>query len=685
MLEKISNIDDLLVLKSDLVILDLQAIYTTVRSLESKVLQVLENHPNTLDRLPSNCHELESHTQNSWPGFVDEVNGDATKLPSSLQNGNNDHLKQNGGNGTSGASNGLVSEAPLNGASSSKTSSSAPAPAAVVPSVSVFIELVDIFHMNIYPGFRVIHPSLRPQLIEDYTILLSNDPYGAVIPPHLLGIVLVAVPFMKNRLAQHEIDHYQSHCRSTILTKCISITLIEHLQAMALLTFDLFGRSNDPLTWSYIALISAAVIHLGLTKEHVDSDKSEVPQETLPDGPPSKKPRIITPQSITSLRKTVTPFERECERNLFWEIFLLDRLSSVSNSFPCKIDETEIDRQLPLRDDLWTRLMKWENGRKLNEPNATTPQLNEIHDSAAYLVEIVAKLGKIHTFLRKPFDISDVKQVLAWQMKFSELNAEILLWKSQLPDTYQKFFDTRQFAFEKELTVKDSLLFSIYHMTIIRLHSSIGYQNFDSDYILFSSMSRSKCLESAHNIAAYSMKIPVSSAYTKIDPLAICGPYYGFTIWVAARLLLVNAIRSEEEFCTELEELLLALSHIGSLWRSSAKYKEIIDLLKKEESEYRANGESVFTIYPSLALDEKDGGSLLSLHPESSRLLSDMRFNAYSLDVILSKKIEQNKKDGISISPHNQTDFSNFFQWFQIPISELHGVSANPFTDLYQS
>lgn len=710
MLEKIKDIDQLVEQKSDLVLLDLREIFTTLRSLESKVQQLTQNNSSG----NANTHTFEAPTP-----WLNHGHGTGNILEPHYGH-QNSHGTQNGHDIQNGHGSQISHETPINRQiQSSEThndhnlhSNHAPAKSSplsqsggassqfhlpshneppnnttessLVPSLTIFTELVDIFHKNVYPGFRVIHPSLRSQLIEEYALLLTNDPTGSEILPHLLGIILVSVPFMKNRILQHQKDSYQAHCRSNILTKCISITLIEHLQAMALLTFDLFGRSNDPLTWSYIALISAAVIHLGLTKEPAESEKC-IGSPELVDGPSPKRPKIITPQSITSLRKTVTSFEEECQRNLFWEIFILDRLSSVSNSFPCKIDEAEIERQLPLREDLWRRLMKWVNGRKLNDPEVAAPQFNENHDSAAFLVEIVAKLGKIHTFLRESFDISDVKQVLAWQMKFSELSAEVVLWKNQLPDSYQAFLETRENSFHRELTVKDTLLFSIYHMTIIRLNSSVGYQNFDSDYILFSSMARSKCLESAQSIAEYSTKIPNFFAYTESDPYAICGPYYGFTIWVAARLLFVNAIRSEEDFGAALDQLLLALSRIGLVWRSSAKYKEILDLLKKEESEYRANGQSVFTIDPTLSVNSTDGGSQLSLHPESSRLFSDMRFNAYSLGVILSKKVEQVKRDGISFSPHNQTDFSNFFQWFKIPINELNGVSTNQFTDFFTS
>ncbi|PIS52529.1 hypothetical protein CJI97_002176 [Candidozyma auris] len=669
MLEKIKNIDHQVTSRSDLVLQDLRAISTTLRSLESKVSSALA-HPsvsNSPKDLTQNSHECQTQTSGVWMNHGHEVNNEYATDQRAKAPQNGGHI-----------------ESMVEGLGKLDHRHETPVPA--VPSVPVFTNLIDMFYKNIYPGFRVIHPSLRSSLIEEYSLSFAND-RGAEIPPHLLGIVLVSVPFMRDTISQRQIDSFQAHCRSKILTSCISITSIERLQAMALLTFDSFGRSNDPLTWSYIALISGAVIHLGLTKEPSDSEKCVISPEGSTDGPAPKKPKIITPQSISLIQKTVMPFNEECHRNLFWEIFLLDRLSSVSNSFPCKIDEAEIDRQLPLREDLWRKSMKWEGGRKLNDPstNIPTSSLNENHDSAAYLVEIVAKLGRIHTFLREPFDISDIKQVLAWQMKFSELSAEVQSWKSQLPKNYQTFLETQNISFDRTLTVKDILLFSIYHMTIIRLNSAVGYQNFDSDYILFSSMARSKCLESAQSIAAYSMTIPTSFAYTEDGPFAICGPYYGFTVWVAARLLLVNAIRLEEDFSSDLDQLISALSHVGFVWRSSAKYKEVIELLKKEESEYRANGRSVFSFGHSLNSDGINGGSQLSLHPESARLFSDMRFNAYSLGVILSKKIEQLKKDGISFSPHNQTDFSNFFQWFQIPIHELNGVSANHFTDIYSS
>lgn len=36
---------------------------------------------------------------------------------------------------------------------------------------------------------------------------------------------------------------------------------------MTLLAFDLFGKSNNPETWSVISMISSGAIHLNLTKE----------------------------------------------------------------------------------------------------------------------------------------------------------------------------------------------------------------------------------------------------------------------------------------------------------------------------------------------------------------------------------------------------------------------------------
>lgn len=547
-----------------------------------------------------------------------------------------------------------------------------------LPSLPIVGKLVDLFFLRIFPGFRVVHPSSRNALLDLYAQhLASRSPDASKIAPNFLGVILCAIRFAHQILLSEEIDRCRNFCRTTILSKCIGVALVEDLQAMTLLAYDLFGKSNNPRTWGYISLISCAVIHLNLTKEPPASEKLSFRQNDQG----TKRAKILSPQNVIS-PKTLTPFDEECHRNLFWEIYILDRLSSVSNSFPCKLDGKEIDRQLPIKASLWTPTMDEEMnqlGRKLKQP---APR--DCYDSAAYLIEIVNILGDIHLFLRESIDVTNMKEILSWQMKFSEFDNELLRWKASLPMVYQQYLDLQVINFEQNVTVKDVLLFSIYHMAVIRLNSALGYQKFDSNYFLFSNTARTKCLDSAESIASFSEKLPVLLGHLQGEIFSSCGPFFGFTVWVAARLLLVNAINNGEGFSPSLDQLISVLTKMGHTWESCMKYRDILGFLKDEELENMSHDLGLLSrevglgnpgeVFP----EGEEGNAEERYHSKSAKVFSDMRFNAYSLDVLLSKKIEQFRKEGKGeISPHNQTDFSNFFEWFKMPINELNSPFFN--------
>lgn len=542
-----------------------------------------------------------------------------------------------------------------------------------LPSMGIICKLIDVFFEKIYPGFRALHPTFRNDIIVSVS-QIDRVSEASEVPPEILGVILCSIRFAGELMPPQQIETCQKFCRTTILSKCIGFSLIEQLQAMALLAYDSYGRSNNPVTWSYISLISNAVIHLNLTREPVMKE----PYQAKTNYSRSKKAKIISPPNVANLEAPTTPFDEECRRNLFWEIFLLDCLSSASNSLPCKIIETDINRQVPVRSDMWNIPESYQGGSiDVNSGD------HGHFDSASDLVEIVRKLRKIHTFLREPFDINNVKEVLAWQMQLSEIDAELLDWKDSIPLHYQQFLDSQTITFTEKLSVKDVLFFSIYHMTIIRLNSSIAYQKFDSHFFLLSSTAKEKCLESAKGIASFSSKLPIHLDHLGEDLYALCGPFYAFAIWVAARLLFVNALRYGEPFSSELDQLISVLSIMGTVWESASRYSDILSFLKNEEIEIRANGLSLLTEADNfddldktnVDNDIKDPFENHSHHSKSARIFADMRFNAYSLDVSLSKKLDQFKKSGEELSPNNRTDFTNLLEWFKIPIS----VEDSPF------
>lgn len=630
MLDKLDSMENNIQDNHDSSIAELHGIYDFLKQIDSKVLGMMTRGEDSHRQLLS-IENLTNGSKDDPAMFHDSSNGSYT-----------DHMVFNG-----------------NGSMHHKEM-----PQWRLPQANIIRQLVDIYFEKIYPGFRVLHPTSRKEIFETVDRIHElSDPTN--VPPQILGVILCSLRFAGDLLLHDEEDKLLAFCRTTILSQCIGFALIEQLQAMALLAYDSYGRSNNPVTWSYISLISNAVIHLNLTKEPVE----RIEFRGQPNAMRTKKAKIISPQSVANLKAPSTSFDEECRRNLFWEIFLLDCLSSVSNSLPCKIIENDINRLVPVRLDVWGT-----PGSAFSKSVSTFSE-DQTLDSSSYLVEVVRKLRKIHTFLREPFDINNFKEVLAWQMQLSEIDGELIKWKESIPYEYQQFLDDQSTAFTQKLTVKDVLFFSIYHMTVIRLNSSVAYQNFDSNFFILSSTAKEKCIQSANFLASFSSKLPLYLDHLNGDIYLLCGPFFAFALWVAARLLFVDALRSGEDFKPEFDQLVSALSITGTLWESATRYSDILSFLKSEEIENRAKGLSLLAGSNSLhdvddsESNDSEDTNKRTHHSKSARMFADMRFNAYSLDVSLSKKIDQYKKNGEELSPNNKTDFTNLLEWFKIPIS----------------
>ncbi len=201
---------------------------------------------------------------------------------------------------------------------------------------------------------------------------------------------------------------------------------VKSLQALVILSLDLIGDSNGPPGWNMLAVMTRSVVQLGLAVE--STSLSVAP---------------IVP-SIYTLRAMILPepadfIEDESRRRLFWVIYMLDRHATTATAFDYALDDKDIDRKLPCRDDLFNK----------NEPVETrwfrTSDRNDymgaIHrpenlGSFSYYIEILGILSKIHKFLKKPVDISALSDVENWQREYRELDRELQSWKYHLPNEY---------------------------------------------------------------------------------------------------------------------------------------------------------------------------------------------------------------------------------------------------------
>lgn len=118
-------------------------------------------------------------------------------------------------------------------------------------------------------------------------------------------------------------------------------------------------------------------------------------------------------------------------------VYLLDRYATIATAFEFALDEKEIDRKLPCRDDLFSRNQAVET-RWFRTTERTDYALNKPENlgSFSYYIEILGILSKIHQFLKKPVDIGALSDVEQWQSQYRELENTVTSWKFSLPSEY---------------------------------------------------------------------------------------------------------------------------------------------------------------------------------------------------------------------------------------------------------
>lgn len=287
------------------------------------------------------------------------------------------------------------------------------------PPYDLLYGLVDLFFNHIYPWCPILHRQTTLNSLFGDAGLEEAD---RII---LHAIVATTLRFSTDqRLNAENRTRYHQNSKEKVLLYGIENSSVKSLQALVILSLDVVGCSNGPPGWNMLALITRSVVQLGLSME-------------------TYSPLIAPPHaSIYTLRAIVLPepkdwIEEESRRRLFWMIYVLDRYATVATAFEFALDEKEIDRRLPCRDDLFSRNVPVET-RWFHTSTRLDYSMNRPENlgSFTYYVEILGILSRIHKFLKKPVDITSLSDVEKWQGEYRELDSALEQWKYNLPLEY---------------------------------------------------------------------------------------------------------------------------------------------------------------------------------------------------------------------------------------------------------
>jgi hypothetical protein len=473
-----------------------------------------------------------------------------------------------------------------------------------LPPYDLLYALVDLYFKHVNTWCPILNRKTTldslfgPSLIDDEDKILLH------------AIVATALRFSTDaRLTEESRQRYHDASKQRVLLYGMDNLTVKSLQALVILALDLCGSSNGPPGWNIMALITRAVVQLGLA---VESNSFSVA--------PSYS-------SIYTLRAMILPeprdfIEEESRRRLFWMVYLLDRYATIATAFDFGIDDNEIDRTLPCRDDLWIKNQEVETrwfraddtkpGSLCGAASEHEVDKPENLGAFSYYIEILGILSKIHKFLKQPVDISALSDVETWQMRYKELDNTLAAWKFGLPGEYGNMAKLFQPASAKTLNCGWVMLHATYHTAVIRLHSSAAYPTTRSPIFTPSYSASQRCHAAVENISALAEFVVANGLLAKL------GPPFAFTLWVAARVLLVHGSTVERKLSPQIGAFVETLREMGRYWPVAARY---CSLLSRVLDEHRDS--------------ERQGGGEV---PGSVKILADMRRTAFDLDFLISRQ-----------------------------------------------
>ncbi|KIW94258.1 uncharacterized protein Z519_05574 [Cladophialophora bantiana CBS 173.52] len=505
---------------------------------------------------------------------------------------------------------------------------------AMLPPYDLLYALVDLYfkHINIWL------PLLDRKTTLDTLFGASTlDEADRVL---LHAIVATTLRFSQDpRLTPEGRQHYHDTSKQRVQLFGLENSNVRALQALVILALDVTGSTNGPPAWNLLALISRSMVQLGLAVE----SGSALASPMYP--------------SIATLRASVLPepkswIEDEERRRLFWAVYLLDRYATIATAFEFALDEKEVDRRLPCRDDLFAANKPVETRwfRPPERPRYATG-MADTHGHFSCHCELMAILGHIHQFLKRPVDIGSLTDVEQWQGSYRALDSDLNAWHFSLPDEFANI--TR--LLKSNVPAKNTncgwiMLHAAYCLTVIRLNSSAAYPSQSSPIFSSSYSAMQRCLSAVENLRQLCRFVKLSGLLDRF------GPPFAFAIWVGARVMLVHGSTMDHEVDPDIDFFVTTLAEMGENWLVAKRYSEILNrVLGEYRQSQRASGVTGERVTPSTV-----------------KILADMRRCAYDLDFLISRQphaaaVKSYHPTRANTPAPNELEYLDVFDLFNFP------------------
>ncbi|KAF9694220.1 hypothetical protein EKO04_008010 [Ascochyta lentis] len=377
--------------------------------------------------------------------------------------------------------------------------------------------------------------------------------------------------------------------RSWIIGMAMENFALENLQALIILAFNDFGDGNTERAWSVIGSMTRTVEYLQLAQEQEESEQRPFSRPYAP------------------LRSTGDWTEVEERRRVFWNVFLLDRLCSVTTGWNTSLTSDDVHRRLPCDGHFWRKqepvltpyLGIWDKSEgRIGKPidymsrhpspghaNSSVDFSSSIHKASlakshsqhhmpdmstvgalAYNIEATESMSRVMSyFLQQKVNVHDQNDINSWLTRFKELDLRLVHWKMLLPQKWRTNPNlTRHVPFmDPNLTTAHVT----HNTSMIILHQTVAYPPLHWDFRnrLPSNCSAEACYSAGVEIATITQKYLGKSLNE--SPV---GSQYAFCVFIAARVLLVHwRYKPGQQLPPEFWSLVQSLDEMSARWNCS--------------------------------------------------------------------------------------------------------------------
>ncbi|KAI1297785.1 hypothetical protein EDD11_006933 [Mortierella claussenii] len=477
-----------------------------------------------------------------------------------------------------------------------------------IPRRDILDHLIQLFFDSVYYQFPIIHPGsfmkqyregkVSPNLLNALcagVARFSTHPDVVTTPSFLAG-----EPFATNVRAS--------------LVDSIDVPTVSHVQALLFLSMFEYGAARGPRAWMFGGMAIRMAQELGLNRE----DSSPVFY--------LKGDWVL----------------RETRRRTFWACFTMDVLASSSSGRPRMIDERDCEVLLPSEDNAWhearpvvTEMLdedndmekadgkdhptddaskdkapshqqetstttKNANGTQPSKEDATGPKVHSL-SSFAYLIRILAVLGKVSQYVNRPRTKKSIPPNEPGS-EFSIIDAALAAWLQSVPVEFAYSPDNARILKDRGEGCIIIFMHVVYHTSVVLLHRPILAAD-KASYPMdphFVDNSVARCAEAAGKVSEV---LEFVSAHN-YPPRIYISSFFAYPVFTTATIHITNAFAPDAAVAAKARRNLSIhvkiLQTMKSFWAMADKFFYIIRDLYSIQSKISSSAASGGIIVPQV-------------------------------------------------------------------------------------